>query len=124
MLTAAVLVQPDDDLARSLGILPPDQQDDVLVAVFADRRAPQRPSTTSPEDRRVPPADSALCVFPMEEVRRRFTGTIQQCFRGNGTTGPDHYVQPRPCYRTVSTQCLQASIFFAFQQIGLTVAVA
>ena len=101
VLTAAVLVHPGADLARSLGLSdakPATDLEHILVAVFADRRVPEGPST--PEDQA--PRYAALCVFSMADIRRGFTRTIQNCFRGNGTTGPDHYVQPRTCYKTVS----------------------
>ena len=118
VLTAAAVVRPGAELARSLG-LSGDARHDALVAVFADRRATERPTSTSSEDRRAPPPDSALCVFPMADVRREFTRTIQNCFRGNGSTGPDHYVQPRTCYRTVSARVLR---FLALQRITRRVA--
>ena len=101
VLTAAYLVHPGADLSRSLGLSdakPVTDLEHTLVAVFADRRVPEGPST--PED--LAPPDAALCVFPMTDIRREFTTTTQSCFRGNGSTGPDHYVQPKTCYKTVS----------------------
>ena len=98
VVTAARLVHPGAHLARSLGVSvakPGTDSEHVLVAVFADRRERE------PDDRGRRARDSALCVFSMADVRREFTRTIQSCFRGNGTTGPDHYVQPKTCYRTV-----------------------
>ena len=101
VLTAAYLLHPGTDLARSLGLSdakPATDLEHTLVAVFADRRVPKTRSTP----KHVAPPDAALCIFPMTEIRREFTRTVQSCFRGNGTTGPDHYVQPKTCYKTVS----------------------
>jgi len=100
VLTAAYILHPGSALAGSLGLSEAEPATDLehtLVAVFADRRVPRRGS--SPE--RLDPSDAALCIFSMAEIRREFTRTIQDCFRGNGTTGPDHYVQPKTCYKTV-----------------------
>ena len=101
VLTAAYLLHPGADLARSLGLSdakPATDLEHTVVAVFADRRMSQSPSDPDHPS----PADAALCLFPMAEIRQEFTRTIQSCFRGNGTTGPDHYVQPKTCYKTVS----------------------
>jgi len=85
---AVQLTHPGTTLALALG-LPTTSSTDlehILVAVFTDDR--QR--------------SSALCVYCMREVRRTFTAAIQKCFRGIGNTGPDHLVQPKPCFLTVS----------------------
>jgi plexin A len=112
-------------LARQLGLRPssslssPSDQEHVLFVVFSsvpssvnsghasastehdgvdggtsvDENDPIGLSTTS---------SSALCIYSMREVRRAFTTAIEKCFRGVGSTGPDHLVQPKPCYKTVS----------------------
>ena len=85
---------------RSLGLsdeAPATDNDDVLVAVFADRSS----STTTTAGSGVGAAAHALCVYPVLAVRRKFTETIQKCFNGVGNTGPEHVVVPEPCIRTV-----------------------
>lgn len=47
-------------------------------------------------------SSSALCVYSMKDIRKAFTSAIEKCFRGVGSTGPDHLVQPKPCFTTVS----------------------
>ena len=104
VLTAAYLIHPGALLARTLDLSdakPATDLEHTLVAVFADRRVVRQGSSSSPQEGARAPPDAALCVFPMSEIRREFTSTIQNCFRGNGTTGPDHYVQPKTCYKTV-----------------------
>jgi len=105
VLTAAYLVHPGAELARSLDLSyakPSSDLEHTLVAVFADRHPVSQGRRSTPEEDLLDPPDSALCVFPMTDIRREFTTTIQNCFRGNGSTGPDHYVQPKTCFKTVS----------------------
>ena len=122
VLRAAVETHPGSKLARSLG-LPPHRAgpasdfEHVLVGVFSDRTQWEvvNPGVTSHEKAASPgkvvpntgkvgtEERSAVCVFAMRDVRAKFTETIQRCFRGVGTTGPNHFVQPRPCLKTVST---------------------
>lgn len=47
-----------------------------------------------------PSQDSALCIYPMRDIRREFTSNIQNCFSGNGNTGPAHFFTPIPCRPT------------------------
>lgn len=111
VLTAAYLVHAGGHLARGLGLSdarPPSDLEHIVVAVFADRRRIDEGPPTADDSVR---PNAALCVFSMEEIRREFTRTIQSCFRGNGTTGPDHYVQPKTCYRTVSHRSVQFSSY-------------
>ena len=115
VLTAASIVHPASDLARSLGltasattVLASDVEH-VLVAVFSGRGASsaqvssgeQGAASGSTSSSSSSSSSSVLCVYPMKEIRRRFTEAIQNCFRGVGYTGPDHYVQPKACYKTV-----------------------
>src|SRR6218665_437529 len=100
ILRAASLGPPGTDLAKSLGlqhISPLSDMDNILVAVFSNQSQATSPS-----------ASSAVCIYPLQDIRRKFTEAIQRCFNGLGNTGPDHFVQPKACYRTVS----QRSLFF------------
>lgn len=95
ILRAAFLGYPGTNLAKSLGlphIAPLTDMEHILVGIFSNQSSSKVPSTSS-----------AMCIYPMRDIRRKFTETIQKCFDGTGNTGPDHFVQPKPCFDTVST---------------------
>lgn len=97
IVRAAFVTRAGGDLARSLGLshLPPlTDNEDVLFALFS-KSQPQQAD---------PIADSVLCVYPLKQIRRIFTETIQECFKGIGNTGPAHFLTPYPCIHTVSIQ--------------------
>ena len=99
ILRAIYVARPGGDLARSLGLadVPPlSKLDDVLFALF---------SKSQPQSNE-PIADSVLCVYPLKDIRRIFTETIQDCFEGIGNTGPAHIVSPHGCISTVSMKCI------------------
>jgi len=104
-VTAVQLTRPGSTLARALGLNPPGASstdlDEILVAVFSSTSDEGLRTSTSYE--RAASTSSALCVYSMRDVRRTFTAAIQDCFRGVGNTGPDHLVQPKPCFLTVSS---------------------
>jgi plexin A len=87
---AAYLGRAGMVLASTLGI---PTTEDVLYVVFSIGN-PNSP---------VPTPQSALCVYPMREVRRMFTTNIKACFNGSGNIGPDHIVQEGACGKSVST---------------------
>jgi len=60
LVQAAMVVQPGSRLASSLGITTSSQ---LVVAVFYDGQS-----------------DSAVCVYQLTDIRRRFTDNIQACF--------------------------------------------
>jgi len=94
ILRAAYLGHPGTDLAKSLGlphIAPLTDMEHILVAVFSNQSQTKAPS-----------AATAVCIYPLRDIRRKFTETIQRCFHGLGNTGPDHFVQPKACFKTVS----------------------
>lgn len=78
---AAYLGKPGSDLAESLGIT---AQDDVLFAVFGE-------STSN---------RSALCVFSLKAIRRKFMQNIKDCFNGNGPRGLDFISPNMHCVST------------------------
>lgn len=95
LVRAAVVATPGATLARNLSLphIPPyTDKEDVLFALFSQSQ--------SQSDR--PLSDAVLCVFSLQEIRRRFTQTIQGCFKGTGNTGPAHIVQPSSCISAVS----------------------
>ena len=93
ILRASYIGYPGTNLAKSLGlphIAPLTEMEHVLVAVFSNQ-----------SHSRTPLSSAAMCIYPMRDVRRKFTETIQRCFNGVGNTGPDHFVQPRACVKAV-----------------------
>ena len=103
-VTAVQLTHPGSTLAFELGFRHPitrsSHLEHILVAVFTSSTDDETSSSRDFQDSA--PSSSALCIYSMAEVRRTFTAEIQKCFRGIGNTGPDHLVQPKPCFRTVS----------------------
>ena len=89
---AAFIGKPGSELAVSLGIT---AQDEVLFVVFAkshdDQDVFNRPSKSS-----------ALCVYALSAIHRKFTQNIQHCFNGNGYQGLDFVTVSQPCVLTVS----------------------
>jgi len=99
VLRAATVVRVGAQLARSLGLsdeAPATDNDDVLIAVFADQSAVASAGGNGGG------VAHALCVYPVVDVRRKFTETIQKCFNGIGNTGPEHIIVPKTCISTVS----------------------
>ena len=76
-------------LARAVG-----QGEQYLFVMFA---------TGTPKSHK-PNGDStsALCVYPMRDIKRVFTRNTQKCFEGVGNTGPAHVTQLTKCLKTVS----------------------
>lgn len=72
---AAFVGKPGPDLANKLDVT---HQDDVLFAVFA--KAESFGSQT-------PARESALCVFSLKDIRRKFVENIELCFQGKGNRG-------------------------------------
>ncbi|XP_013784646.1 plexin-A2-like [Limulus polyphemus] len=87
---AAFVGQPGSDLAVSLGIT---AQDKVLFVVFASSKDEAdiyyKPSMTS-----------ALCVYALSAVHRKFIQNIQNCFNGQGDRGLDFINPSQPCQHT------------------------
>lgn len=91
LVQAAYMGKAGSVLASDLGITP---QDDVLFAVFAES---DNPNSSKPK------AQSALCVYSLKSIRRRFMNNIQKCFSGEGERGLDFISPSHPCVSTVST---------------------
>lgn len=88
---AAFVGKPGPDLANKLDVT---HQDDVLFAVFS-RSDPVRSSS--------PARESALCVYSLKDIRRKFVENIELCFQGKGTRGLGFIAMNAPCVPTVST---------------------
>lgn len=86
LVQAGFLGKPSSDLAQSLGIT---IQDDVLFAVF------------SKGDSNIPTNNSALCIYSLKSIRRKFMQNIKFCFNGNGMRGLDFISPSMPCVLTV-----------------------
>ncbi|KAG8193494.1 hypothetical protein JTE90_003709 [Oedothorax gibbosus] len=87
---AAFVGRPGSELAKSLGI---SAQDSVLFAVFAK-------SKDEADVYNKPGDASALCVYALSAVHRKFTQNIQHCFNGNGERGLDFINPSQQCYPT------------------------
>lgn len=85
LVQAAYLGKPGADLAENMGITP---QDDVLFAVFSQGSGSQ------------PNNQSALCVFPLKLIRRKFMQNIKNCFNGQGLRGLDFISPNMQCVQT------------------------
>lgn len=91
LVQAAYVGKAGSDLAGDLGIT---AQDDVLFAVFSES-VPQysnRPAKNS----------SALCVYSLKAIRRKFMMNIKTCFSGMGSRGLDFISPSHACISTVS----------------------
>lgn len=78
LVGAAYLGRPGADLAESLGI---STVDDVLYAAFSEGKGD------------IPTNNSALCVYSLKAIRRKFMQNIKACFNGNGSRGLD-FISP------------------------------
>lgn len=85
LVQSAYLGKPGSDLAENLGIT---EQDDVLYAVFSEGRGG------------VPTNKSALCIYSLKAIRRKFMQNIKLCFNGNGSRGLDFISPNMQCVST------------------------
>lgn len=90
LVQAAYVGKAGSDLAGDLGIT---AQDDVLFVVFSESDSVQ---TNKPLD------NSALCVYSLKAIRRKFMQNIKNCFSGNGERGLDFISTSHRCVPTVS----------------------
>ncbi|XP_067122898.1 plexin A3-like, partial [Centruroides vittatus] len=87
---AGYVGHPGSELAVSLGIT---AQDDVLYVVFAK-------SKNDSDTYFKPSANSALCVYALSAIHRKFTQNIQDCFNGVGQRGLDFINPSQACSQT------------------------
>ncbi|XP_067613977.1 plexin-A2 isoform X3 [Eurosta solidaginis] len=85
LIQAGYLGKPSVDLAGSLGIT---VQDDVLYGVF------------SVGDGSISTNDSALCIYSLKSIRRKFMQNIKSCFNGVGSRGLGFISPNMPCVPT------------------------
>nr|XP_023020952.1 plexin-A4-like [Leptinotarsa decemlineata]XP_023020960.1 plexin-A4-like [Leptinotarsa decemlineata]XP_023020968.1 plexin-A4-like [Leptinotarsa decemlineata]XP_023020974.1 plexin-A4-like [Leptinotarsa decemlineata] len=90
LVQAAYVGKAGSDLASDLGIT---AQDDVLFAVFSE---------SDPVIANKPSDLSALCVYSLKAIRRKFMQNINQCFSGKGQRGLDFISPSHQCVLTVS----------------------
>lgn len=90
LVQAAYVGKAGSDLASDLGIT---AQDDVLFAVFSE---------SDPVVFNKPSDLSALCVYSLKAIRRKFMQNIKHCFSGKGQRGLDFISPSHPCVPTVS----------------------
>ena len=91
LVQAAHMGKAGSVLAGDLGNTP---QDDVLFAVFAESEGPNSSKAKN---------QSALCVYSLKAIRRRFMSNIQKCFSGDGERGLDFISPSHNCVSTVSS---------------------
>ena len=94
--------KPGSDLAADLGVT---AQDDVMFAVFSAPDASEGDITSKPS------RDSALCVYSLKNIRRKFMSNIQRCFSGEGARGLD-FISPR------FVECSSSSSSVQLRQCG------
>lgn len=82
LVQAAFLGKPGQDLAENLSIT---EQDHVLYAVFSEGSG-----------------KTALCVYSLKSIRRKFMQNIKACFNGSGPRGLDFISPNMNCVPTVS----------------------
>ncbi|XP_068154229.1 plexin A3 isoform X1 [Drosophila tropicalis] len=87
LVQAGFLGKPSLDLAQSLGI---SIQDDVLFATFSKGKS----------NSNVPSNNSALCIYSLKSIRRKFMQNIKSCFNGNGMRGLDFISPSMSCVLT------------------------
>lgn len=100
LVQAAYVGKAGSVLAENLGIT---AQEDVLFAVFSQSDLPSND---------IPLPLSALCVYSLKAIRRKFMTNIQKCFSGLGHRGLDYVSPSHKCISTVSD--VQAS-FLVFR---------
>ncbi|XP_059489451.1 plexin-A2 isoform X1 [Neocloeon triangulifer] len=91
LVQAAYVGKPGSDLASALGIT---AQDDVLFAVFAESDKTEGDTSMKPSQ------SSALCVYSLKDVRRKFMTNIKNCFNGQGSRGLDFISPSHQCIPT------------------------
>ena len=102
LVQAAYVGKAGSVLAGDLGIT---AQDDVLFAVFSESN-----STNSD----VPKNHSALCVYSLKAIRRKFMTNIQKCFSGEGHRGLEYISPSHKCILTVSFSFFSLFLFSDF----------
>lgn len=94
LVQAGFVGKPGSDLASDLGIT---AQDDVLFAVFSESEQTEGEGSSKPSD------FSALCVYSLKAIRRKFMQNIKTCFTGMGNRGLDFISPSHGCILTVSS---------------------
>uniref|UniRef100_A0A8D8VNF5 Plexin-A2 n=1 Tax=Cacopsylla melanoneura TaxID=428564 RepID=A0A8D8VNF5_9HEMI len=91
LVQAGFVGKPGSDLAKDMGIT---AQDDVLFAVFAESENPEGEGSNRPKN------SSALCIYSLASIRRKFMQNIKACFSGQGNRGLDFISPGHACVQT------------------------
>uniref|UniRef100_A0A1B6HCH7 Sema domain-containing protein n=1 Tax=Homalodisca liturata TaxID=320908 RepID=A0A1B6HCH7_9HEMI len=91
LVQAGFVGKPGSDLAADLGIT---AQDDVLFAVFSESEQNEGEGSSKPSQ------FSALCVYSLKAIRRKFMQNIKTCFTGMGNRGLDFISPSHGCILT------------------------
>ncbi|XP_055883626.1 plexin-A2-like isoform X2 [Biomphalaria glabrata] len=92
IMQAGVVAKPGRELALFLGV---DLNSEVLFTVFS--AAPQTHGYVQ----------SAVCIFPLEFIRRKFTENIKLCLSGKGIIGGGHLGRSTPCVNKIAAGNVQ-----------------
>ncbi|KAF5292014.1 hypothetical protein FQA39_LY14131 [Lamprigera yunnana] len=85
---AAFVGKPGAKLAKELAIT---TKDSVLFVVFSEKES---------EKSNKPSNSSALCMYSLKYIRRKFIQNIQTCFSGKVERGLDFITPSMPCFHT------------------------
>ena len=90
LIQSGFVTSPGPELAKDLNIT---TRQDVLFAVFSNT------DKTIGAKSNKPGKESALCVFSLHSIRKKFTENISQCFNGVGMTGLDFITTSKQCIK-------------------------
>lgn len=85
-LQAATVTKASRNLQLSFGLR---QADDILIALFSD-------------DEGDPEANSAVCIFTLQFIRKKLLENVQKCFQGEDLSGGE-YLTKKQCKNLVSS---------------------
>ncbi|XP_065576884.1 plexin-A4-like isoform X2 [Artemia franciscana] len=88
LIQAASIAKPSPDLAADLDVM---LNEDILYAVFSE---------SSGHDPSQPSENSALCVYSLKSIRKKYMENIQKCFSGHGLRGLEFISENRACTAT------------------------
>ena len=93
IVQAAYIARPGSQLVDALDL---DQDEEALFVVF----------TSSELYSHRPKGPTAICAYSLKKLAHSFKQNQQDCFQGNGETGPSHITLPIRCQATVSNYFL------------------
>ena len=95
LVQAGFVTKPGSKLANDLNIT---RQDDVLFAVFSNTDRSENEFSSKPGKK------SAMCVYSLQSIRKKFTENIRRCFNGTGARGLNFVTPSLPCLKINSVE--------------------